>query len=419
LHNDPQGSITVTEAPRRPEKTIMTTTTAKKNVVTGIVVALLDRGRIEEAMKRTGHSMMPDDTQKAAEGLYRYFLKGAGGDSDKLLECDRCGGRSPEAWKECPYCNEEQAVPKGSSKTNDPAKGQDSKEAQDMDKQTTKGVAQTALPMLAGGGSTKALATVTPIKGELMDPEVKRAQAVLTKSTEKTLDQAVKDVQEAKAATAGSAWVLGEKISRIYDGQLWKLRNEDGKPRYKTADAFCVAELGMSVTHAWNMISLHKNFTQKEVAKFGTSKLGLLLQAPVEAQPEIREKIERGATKAAVTAEVRKANKGRETVPRRDGKEQKNSAPARAAAKEASGGKGTSKSGRATITVANIVGKQTIQLFRKASTDGDRKEWVKAKRIGDVPFATLELANDVVQEFTLVEHTDGTIKLKVETFRIE
>ena len=49
---------------------------------------------------------------------------------------------------------------------------------------------------------------------------------------------------------------------------------------------------------------------------------------------------------------------------------------------------------------------------------GDKKEWVPAKKVADVPFCEMELENDIVQTFTLIEHGDGTLKLKVEVRRI-
>jgi hypothetical protein len=385
----------------------METSKQKTNATTGIILAMLDRPRMLKAANAAGLMTEGKSDEQLSVALFAHYLKGVGNDSAKLVECDMCLGRSPEALEGCPYCLEDPAAgAKGSPKAAETGKGQHPKEKAHMNKTTTKEEAPQKSLMLAGGTG---LATVTPIGKDL------------SKLTEKTLDHAVKEVQVAKAEASGSMWKLGGKIAAIYDGQLWKLRSEDGKPRYKTPDAFCVAELGMSVTHAWSLMDLHKKFTEAEVAKFGTSKLGLLLQAPEAARPAIRESIEKGATKQAVAAEVKRANQGKETVQRRDGKEQKSSAPTRAKNRaEGKKEKPALRAGRATITIANMTGSQTIPMWKKASMVGDdKKEWVRAKRIADVPTCRMELANDVVQDFTLVEHTDGTLKLKIVTARAE
>lgn len=374
-------------------------TAQKRNHITGIVVSLLDRGRLEAAAKAAGLSVAPDSSDdQASVNLYAHYLKNIGGDSAKLLECSYCFGRSPEHLKECPYCLEieKTATPASESAT----KVQHPKEAKTkMNSETT-----TQVALAVAGGD------VIPIKGELMTPEdAKKAQAALAKMTEKDLDKAVATVQTLKGKAAKGMWDLGVEIAKISDGQLWKLRSEDGKPRYKTAEAFVTAELGMSVPHAWALAEISKKFTADEVLKFGTTKLGLILQAPVELRPAIKEKVEAGASKREVVEEVRRANKNRATTTnKRTGKEMpkpKAKTP-------------TADNGKKMLTVANILGSQTLRMYRKASVAGDKKEWVPAKKVADVPFCEMELENDIVQTFTLIEHGDGTLKLKVEVRRI-
>jgi len=58
-------------------------------------------------------------------------------------------------------------------------------------------------------------------------------------------------------------------------------------------------------------------------------------------------------------------------------------------------------------------------MYAKASMKGPKSGWKRAKRISELPTCHMELENDVVQTFTLVEHGDGTIKLFVDTHREE
>ena len=247
-------------------------------------------------------------------------------------------------------------------------------------------------------GATK-LANVTPIN------------AALASKTEKDLDAAVANVFTLKVKSAMGMWELGRQIASIVDGQLWKLRNgTDGKPRYKTAESFCTEELGMSVTHAWNLAEVSKHYDEQAVAKFGPTKLGLSLQAPPEAQPALRQAVEGGATKKLVASEVKKANVGRKTMKHKTGKK---------AGQEVARTVHKTDTGKKTITVASILGTQTLRFYKKASvTSGeDKKSWIPAKKAGDVPYCTMELENDVTAHFTVMEHGDGTIKLKVEIKR--
>lgn len=359
----------------------------KTNAVTGIIVSYLNRAQMEAAAKAAVITLAGDD-EKASVNLYAHYLKEVGGDSRKLLECQDCHGRSPEALEACPYCKGEPASTDSKAaegaKADPPKKGK--KEAT-MEKAAAGGSKQTGL-VLAEGTS-------------------------IAKHSEKELDQAVKKVFELKVQSAMSMWQLGREIAHIRDEQLWKLRNgEDGKPKYKTAEAFVTAELNMSVIHAWNLAKVSLEYEEKAVTKFGPSKLGLVLQAPPEARPAIQAQVESGASKSKIAKAVRTANKGRQTVTdSTTGKTIKNPQ----ASKDAKAADG----GRKTITVANIEGSQTLKMYRKETVKGeDKKAWTPAKRVGDVPFCTMELENDIVQEFTLLDAGDGTLKLKIVTKRI-
>jgi len=358
--------------------------------ISGIVVRLLDRGRLDAAARALGVVFPPDTSdEKAAVNLYSRYLKEVGGDSGKLLECEFCKGRAPQRIKECPYCPEQASG----------AKATDPTEAKKI--MTT--TATTKADPKAATGSKANLAVVQGGKA-LAAPEPS-----LVGKTAKDLDRAVQEVFALKTKSAMGMWELGAKIAEIHDQQLWKLRGEDGKPRYKTAEAFVTAELNMSVTHAWNLMDISRKFTAEDVKKFGTSKLGLLLQAPEEARPAIQQRIEQGASKNVVAQEVRKANKGRTTTTTKRGP---------------NAGKVSAKSEKARpakklLTIANVLGKQTLPMYAKATMKGDKKDWTRAKKLSEVPTCVMELENDVKQTFTLIEHGDGTIKLIVDTHRDE
>ena len=389
--------------------------------MTGIKVSLLDRETLNAAATiasiKHGEDV-PDET--IATRLYGSYLAEVGNDSDKLAECEFCLGRSPETLKACPYCREEQEpVPLVNVKGKD-GNGKDGiggvpKEAKTMAKN------EKAEP------KQNKLATVTKIgqaaDAGLMTPEAAQAaQSQLARLTEKDLDVAVHEVQLLKIRASQGAWELGRKMADIFDRQLWKLRiDEKGKPKFRTQESFCFEELGFTPTHAWKLINVAKNFTADDVQQFGTGKLGLVLQAPEGIHPHLVENVKAGASKAEIAAEVRAANKGR-AAQHRDG-----SSAGPKAGELTKAGVPAKKRGRkpgpvTKITVAAIEGRQTVMLYTSASVlaaSGDRKGWEKATKVSQSPTCTVELENGVVQTFTVVEHTDGTLKLKIDTHRVE
>jgi len=382
----------------------MASKAARINAITGIIVSQLDRERLDVAAVKLEIAQADSATDEQLSVLvYTKFLKSVGGDSAKLLECEFCHGRSPADAEECPYCKEVEAdVKTASTQPVEAAKSIPTVEAQPM--ATAKNTEK----------NTEKIATVTSIT------KISKLPDELAKYTEKDLDAAVHEVQALKAKSARGYWDLGVKIADIYDRQIWKLRSEGGKPKYRTVEAFCNAELGLSPVHAWKLMEVAKNFSSAEVEAFGTSKLGLLLQAPEKDRPAIRAAVESGASKATIEQEVRKANKDRREQTGRDGKKK---VQPKAGEKTKSGGvaqkRGRKASGN-TITVASLVGNQTLPFYTKASilaANGDRKGWKKAKKISEIPMTTMEMDNDVMMTLTLMENTDGTLKIKVDIHR--
>ncbi len=253
-----------------------------------------------------------------------------------------------------------------------------------------------------------ALATVTPI------------EKALAKYTEKDLDKTVEKIHSLKGKAAEDYWYLGAEIKDLLGKQLWKLRTEDGKPKYKTADAFCLAELGMTPQQARKCSATAEAFTVEQTKAFGTKKLGLILEAPEEDRPALQKAVEAGATRRQLEEEVRKKNKGRKTIQRKGKEVRKPGAGGVTDKGEKAKRPGPKPKSGKTITVANITGVQTIILYKKGTQIGeDKKQWTRAKRIADQPTASVELENAVVQTYTVTDGPEGFLKLRIETRRID
>lgn len=372
----------------------------------------------------------PDETdsdEQVAVALCTFYEKHTAKKS--IVQCDYCLAKSSDDLSACPFCgttDDELAEPAAtpppvvqtpvaqtaSAVQDVPSKVPGAKPASTKKTKTAKGNNTPAKPVdeptqkeeaqmqtqTNGSSSNKGLAKTAGSKG--------------SKLTVAVLDKAMQDVEQLKSAAAGSYWQLGRKILEVYDAQLWKLRttkDDKGKEtaRYKGFEAFCHHELKMSPTHAYKLMDVAKKFTEKDVSKFGATKLGLLLQAPPEDQPKIEQKIRAGASTKEVKSDVHKARKQKGfKKPSGKGRKQETKSTGRAAEK---------------ITIASIEGRKTIKLYVKPPSlrnldFSSSTEMKRAKKLGDIPFGRLELANDVVIYITIQDH-NGELVAVADTRR--
>jgi len=369
----------------------------RRNAITGILVDKLDRATMVKTCRAMGWEVLPDSTDEQLSVFIFMKLRTTPAPDD-LLDCDNCGGSSSEkGFASCPYCKDDEpapAVPAGQPQNKkEPASpkgvfGKAPKEEAPEPMTTPTEAAATKQTSLATTPKSAPVATVTPISNDL------------AKFKESDLDKAVAEVQKLKSDASEDMHRLGQKIAEIHDKQLWKLRTEDGKPRYKSIESFIHEELGMTPQNAYRLLDTSKAYTPEQVRSFGTTKLGLILQAPEKDRPALEKAMKDGASKRALEKEVRKANKGKKEVVRRN--------------KEKPVKKGNAKvaGGKPSITVASILGTQTVVAYKKGAMEGDKKTWTRAKRVADLPTGILVMENDVVLTTTLVEHTDGTLKFR-------
>lgn len=344
-----------------------------------------------------------------------------------VVSCDYCLGLSSDQFPVCPYCgtSDDELESAASSETVPAPIATPIAAAPKLDDDVP--VAQATSPVQDVPSSPKVTKIKKTITTTVKKPSINtngdeaqmqtehvngsngqkltKVERKSTKLTVDTLDKAVQDVERLKSAAAGSYWQLGRKILEVYDTQLWKLRqSEEGKARYKGFDAFCHHEFKMSPTHAYKLMDVAKKFSEKDVAQFGTTKLGLLLQAPPEDQPAIEKQVRAGASTKKVKEAVAGARKQKGfKKPSGKGRKQETKTTGRAAEK---------------ITVASIEGRKTVKLFAKPANmrNIDFASLKRAKKLGDIPFGRLELANDVVMYISVQDH-NGELVAVVDTRR--
>jgi hypothetical protein len=131
------------------------------------------------------------------------------------------------------------------------------------------------------------------------------------------LDEAVRTFKAKKKNAEVSIWELGQEVLRIHDGDLWKTRLLGKDPQYKTFKAFCAAELGVSHTHAYNLMEVAKKFSREEVEKVGVARLSIIAQLPPEQREQALNQAAAGEkSKRQLEADkaASKGNKVQETV---------------------------------------------------------------------------------------------------------
>lgn len=374
----------------------MTTTEAQSriNALTGIHIDKVDRNRILQALKDAGKEIDPtDSTEQLAVQLHMVY---DGLPNERKIRCLKCKGVGDEQQSICPFCGCED----GESVDAKP-NGKEGKSKREK-----------------GAKVDKANGTAAVVAADDLQPSSEIR-------TVRELDAAVADIESLKGRSAAAMWQLGRRIADIHQHQLWKLRvevAEGGKAtaRFKTWESFVHTELKMSPKTAARAMDVALHYSEQQVALWGTLKLDLLLSAPPEERERImKEKVEAGAGTREIEQEVKrtKAQAGfkRETRDKsgRGGRRSETQVNKAAAEKK--------KEGSKQITIANIIGTQTVKLYKRPASlkNVDWKAQPRAKKIADQPIGILELENDVEMLLAVQETSTGELAVKVITQRVE
>ncbi len=392
---------------------------SRVNSVTQIKVTFIDEKLVLAALTSLGvpHEADVDTAEQLAVTLWSHFTTTV--NKEDQMACWQCNGISDANLDLCPYCGagdapEESAAqaekkedaPKNTASVDTAAPAAEKKEAN----VTTAAAAKKTTKKSTSKKNGAANLAVVPATHKAVVVDDTRTSS--NTHTVRELDAAVSQVQKLKGDGAVAMWTLGMAMRNIYDNQLWKLRSDPttGKPMYKSVDAFCNSELGMTPQNAYKLMDISKNYSEDKVRTFGTAKLGLLLEAPPEDQKRILEKME--ADKKAgkntpfrqVEAEVRQVNK------------KKKKAPRESRGKKMPTGGGRKKESKQ-ITVASILGSNTVKLYTKATFKSEPGDQKRAKKFAELPWGRMELENGVVMFMALQENAAGEWQIRVETKR--
>lgn len=353
---------------------------------------------------KAAESMDTDAAVKAAAQYMRQHV-----DAKELADCDVCGGTSDVNLPRCPFCGVGEDEPTATAAK--PASAPNTTAAKPAATPNSNGKKEA--PMASAKGSDdkgkaskgKSKKGEPPTKADALAKPEKAAKVIVVEPlpegvTVQALDKGVAEVQRLKGEAGVGMWALGRKIAELYDQQQWKARmTAESTPAYKSWNAFVVAELGMTAANAYSLMDVAKAFTADDVRAFGTTKLGLVLQAPEEKRPALLE--------AAKTHSTRDLQKKVQEAKPKDGKKRETGRKATPAG--TGGGKAASKKSDK-IAVAALLKSATIPLFCKPERGQEPAK--PAKKIGDQPVGMLDLANGVRLYVALTEKADGTLALK-------
>lgn len=424
-------------------------------------VAKIDRIHVRMSYEAIIGSAAARKTEDLVTGLEAFFAGKVPADVDPntiLSQCDVCMGWSdPSVGPDsCPYCNDgnpvaaEQEEPKAAESV---TKEEEPKAAAtpdpEPDADTEGGTVIDAAAIIADGETVRVPAA--EIKQQRM---VRRMPAAVKPSaplisiaggkslaSPAQLDEAILRFYRASHDTADGNYAMGIELRKMRD-HLWQQKlGEDGKPKYKSFEQFCVEELKFSKTYAYRLMSVVENFTPGQWRAYGPEVLKMLAGAPKEMHQSLLEKADKGATTRQLEQEIRagKEAMGVVVAPPAEGKEAPRTNAATIAAAEKRQKARAEKAStnappvdRAAITVglknqsfsSTFLARGALPGQPAPAKDGKGAKFVLPEEVAqffrDVqPYAMIEGINGVKVAVALTVDSKGQLVMKGEAKRVK
>lgn len=374
---------------------------AKKTpAATAFITDKLDRKMLEQSLTALGLKFTATDKATTlANLLNEYYVKNTA--KDALVRCDVCGVMSSADLDSCPACGHDDSVTgdAGNAEAEDTAEGDETATPEESEEGEE----------TAEGDETEGPTDATPKKrgrpGKALAP-VAIVEVLPEGVTVEALESGVANYRKIRDASYGNFWDLGQAVRAIFEGQLWKARRDDAGtgPRFKNFDAFAREELGVTNVQALKYIEVSKAYTREEVIALGTSKLGLVLDAPAEARPKLLEAAKGGASKADLAAAVKEAKE----------KAKASGVDVHAEKDKEKGKASTSAAGKGreveNVKVSSFLGNKQIVLFKKPVKGPPTEVAMGIEDAGVV--GSIEMGN-VVFFFNIIKLPSGQLNMKL------
>jgi hypothetical protein len=374
-----------------------------------VTISKVDTKVLGEHLAKIGVKVPKADADSMANALIAHYRAI---EAQSLARCENCNGLSDPNLDVCPYCGHVESLDEVPLPEPTPVavvKTTKKSEKKDGAAEAQEGAKNMSTETTTDKKSTNGVAKKDALAKAKGDEETK-----ITKAGLADLDKSVSTIRKLMTETATNYWHLGKELNVIHEKQLWKQRTtEDGKVAFKSFDNFVSKEIGWSAMNAYRAIDVAKEYSESDVRKFGMTKLSLVLEAPKEARAEIEEGLKKGATYRETKEKVKEARAKAGTTRRETGRKKTPAGEKSEGAKKARAKAAAEKGKSSRMTIANIEGTKTVRLYAKGSDDKP------AKKVADLPWGQMELSNDVVMQFAIVETTAGELVLRVKVKRGE
>lgn len=323
------------------------------------------------------NEVAPPKLEDVILGLEKHFE--AKTPTSQRTQCDICFGWSDENLPSCPYCDDGKATEVA------PPKPAPAPSAAIVETKRSKSKPASSAPSLLVGGRVTL--------------------------TEKDLDEEIRLFNEDAKISVGGAYRMGKRLIRFRD-ELWMLRTEEGKPKYKSYNQFVEAELDMGVGYANKVRRIAEVFTFEQFIEHGPQALKALIAAPKEFHDALLARHKEGATAADIDRDVKEIReKGGIAVieteaTKSDAAKARKTAEASAAA--AAARKKEKETAVATIGLKAQQG--TIDLLARPAKKGEEPR--EAREVADQPFGLIEGINGKKLFLAVKKKPSGSLQIK-------
>lgn len=247
-----------------------------------IDMEFVDEKIVDASLSEVGLASPEKPLAEKVEILKTYYEENY--ESTDHYVCDRCNGLQVEADPHCPFCGEpvDDAEEETTEETSE-AKGDEEIVVDAVVVEEPAPKAKKAKEKASKQAKEKASKQSKQSKPSKTDVALVKSKESVVELSVDDLDRSVNGIRQQLRDSMSCAYDLGELLRENFEGQLWKLRqDESGKPRYTNWKQFIVAEIGISHTFAYTLIAVTKNFDRQQVEALGMTKLDLILKAPEE-----------------------------------------------------------------------------------------------------------------------------------------
>jgi hypothetical protein len=114
---------------------------------------------------------------------------------------------------------------------------------------------------------------------------------------DRILDPVVRQLRKNLQRIAETTWETARLLARVHDKELYLRRlDREGRSVFPLFELFCLHELGLTRSVAYDLLRIAKTFKRRDVQKHGVSKLVVILRAPLELRPVLLQKAASGAS---------------------------------------------------------------------------------------------------------------------------